>query len=100
MIVADEEQKLTLQHKDLHQSIIFDFRRLQRRMEQAQTKGAPALRLGGEDELAPDGNLRYPGLASNLQLYSYPKVKGDFERKAKVFSLTREYKRLEAWRLV
>ena len=50
--------------------------------------------------MAPDGNLRYPGLASNLQLCSYPKVKGDFGRKAKVFSLTREYKRLEAWRLV
>lgn len=100
VIVADEEKTLIMQHKDLHQSIVFDFRRLQRRIEQAQTKGAPALRLGGEDELAPDGNLRYPGLASNLNLCSYPKVNGDFGRRAKAFSLTKKYKRLEAWRLV
>ena len=43
-------------------------------------EGEP-VRLGGEGDFAPDGNLRYPGLASNSNITSIPLIESDNAKK-------------------
>ena len=98
--IIDEERRMMEDYNNLHQSINANFQTLKERLDSAKKRGGEPLRLGGEDEMAPDGNLRYPGLAHNVNIPSYPLVPGDFERKKKISTLTKDYARLEAWRLV
>jgi hypothetical protein len=61
--------------------------------------GGKAVRLGGEGDVAPDGNLRYPGLASKDDITSIPLIQGHEELKEEQELIAR-FQNLSAWREV
>ena len=94
-LVKNDLQKLEKELKRLHETNSSVFGRILDRINGVDN-GKP-IRLGGEEDVAPDGNLRYPGLASKKDVTSIPLILDEKEEKEEK-ELIAKFRKLAAWR--